>query len=338
MLKIGIFAGNDLFTASILPRVLSAINRLGISANVYLPKPKPFAPTTHYALRKYRLIESELLTNVVHPILDEYPVVDSALCFSPQGLVQKSGFPVEMVENVNTDAFLNKLKSEGIDSVLSIRCLQIFSKRFLALFEERNRGFLWNLHCGPLPALRGAMPMFWTMFHQRTHATLSLHEIVPKIDEGRVVDAVTVELKPGCSLLETTCQPVDAAVSLILGAINKHEQGLIRFSVQDNALGSYYSYPTSSDIESFLQSGKQMLPPNPIPFLVNKFSVEGTVLSKQLQSKLQGSLQEFEKTTPDDVYLYNNTLLKNNHFFSSSQSEQRHGESCLSNRETPTKR
>ncbi len=335
MSKIGIFAGNDLFTAIVLPQILSGVNRLGINANVYFPKPKPLALTTHHALRKYRLIESELLTNVIHPILDEHPVVNSALCFSPQGLVEKCGFPVKEVENVNTDDFLKKLEAEEIDSILSIRCLQIFSKRFLGLFEKKNGGFLWNLHCGPLPQLRGAMPIFWTMLHERTHATLSLHEIVPKIDEGRLVDNVTVELKPGCSLLETTCQPVDAAVSLILGAINKHEQGLLRFTTQNDALGQYFSYPTNSDIESFLRSGKQLLPSNPIPFLVNKFSVQGTGLSKELQGKLQDHIQEFERTTLDDVP---KTSLMNNRFFSSSQSEQMSGESCLSDWEISIKR
>lgn len=331
MSKIGIFAGSDLFTASVLPHVLSGIHGLGMRANVYFPKAK-FAPATHSALRKYRFIESELLSNVIHPTLDDHPVVNSALCFSPLGLVKQSGCPVEMVENINTDAFLDQLESENIDSILSIRCLQIFSKKFLMRFEEKNNGFLWNLHCGPLPTLRGVMPIFWTMFHEKTHATLSLHEIVPEIDKGRVVDTVVTQLEPGRSLLETTCQPVDAAVSLILGSINKHKQGRIPFSVQDEALDRYYRYPTYSDIERFLQSGQQMLPSHPIPFLVNKYSIDGTVLSQELHSKLQVHLQEFERTIPYSVCSYNTS--QNDRFFS-PQSEKKPGEHYLDNKETP---
>ena len=332
MSKIGIFAGSDLFTASVLPNVLSGIRELGMRAHVYFPKAKSFAPTTHPALRKYRIVESELLSDVVHPILDHHPVVNNALCFSPFGLAKKSDCPVALVENINADAFLDQLESEKIDSILSIRCLQIFSKEFLMRFEKKSDGFLWNLHCGPLPTLRGAMPIFWTMLHEKTHATLSLHEIVSKVDKGRVADAVATQLEPGLSLLETTCQPVDAAVELILRSIKNHNEGLIQFSVQNEAIARYYSYPTYSDIERFLQSGQQMLPPDPIHYIVDKYSAPGSALSQDLHKKLQAHTQELERSTQDSPYKYN--ALQSDRFFS-PQSEKKPGEHYLSYKETP---
>jgi hypothetical protein len=46
---------------------------------------------------------------------------------------------------------------------------------------------LWNLHPGLLPWGRGMYPVFWALW-ERTPAGATLHELVPELDAGPIVD------------------------------------------------------------------------------------------------------------------------------------------------------
>jgi folate-dependent phosphoribosylglycinamide formyltransferase PurN len=278
--QIGLFVGSDLSSSMLIKHLIPDIQRLGWRVKVYLPENKPLAPTADYRLQTFYQYERRLLSNVQH-ILDQHPTSFRANCYSYKALSNIFDVQIEPVSDINSELFLAQIAQE-LDAVLSIRCLQIFRLPFIELFSKKD-GFIWNLHSGPLPQCRGAMPIFWTMMNDIPKVTLSLHEITPKIDEGRVIAEKSFEYSTEKSLLEVSCDSVEYAASLITNSFECRKKGDLQPISQSNKHARYYSYPKQHDVELFFSAGKKMLPLAPADYVVSQLSGDEPTLKQALE-------------------------------------------------------
>ena len=76
----------------------------------------------------------------------------------------------------------------------SARGLSVHYQRIVpAALIDRYEG-IWNLHPGLLPWGRGFYPVFWAMW-EGTPAGATLHELVPALDAGPIVEGREVEVR-----------------------------------------------------------------------------------------------------------------------------------------------
>jgi len=286
--KFVIFVGRDLSTAMLLPRILEETNKRGWSTTVVYTRNPETIKSACSALRKFYSYERMALP-YIHKVLDEHPIVENALCFSPRGLSEKYNIRVKTVEDVNAPDFLKELESEHFNGALSIRCLQKFSPEFIDIFNKKR--FLWNLHSGPLPECRGYMPLFRTMFNRQDKATLTLHNVEKKIDTGDIIHSIKLDINPNHSLLELACAAFVDSAPLILNALEKHVNGSLKAMPQRLGPINHYFSPTPEEVDRFEKSGLNLLPLNATDMIARAYAKEQEALFKTLQRELNNYVQ-----------------------------------------------
>lgn len=290
--KLGIFAGADLSTAMLLKIVSENVFKCGWSITVFYTPNLQSIKKAHSKLGKFYLYERMALPDL-HEILDQYPIVGDAACFSPKGLSRKYGLNVEEVSNVNSPEFLTRLKTENFNGALSVRCLQKFSPSFIQMFSKQEGKFLWNLHSGALPEYRGFMPLFRTMLNNQRQATLTLHEIDEGIDTGAIIDSTTLDIKR--SLLEVSCASVSDGSCLIINALENQARGLIRPIQQKSGPVNRYFAPLPEEVDQFEALGFKLFPSNAIEMIARAYANEQKALFEALQHQLKTRVSAFDQ-------------------------------------------
>ena len=97
------------------------------------------------------------------------------------GLFEKRGLPVLRAESMNDTATIEWVKSQDIDMIVNVRTRCIYKNTILNL----PRFGCLNVHHGLLPKYRGTMCDLYALSENRP-AGFSIHQMVKKIDDGRI--------------------------------------------------------------------------------------------------------------------------------------------------------
>lgn len=107
-------------------------------------------------------------------------------------------------------------------------------------------GFL-NLHMSALPQYAGLDSIFWALYHGEKEIGVTVHAVVPELDRGDIV----LQRKIPVHFLDTEESLYDRALwlgtALMARAVKQIEEGNARFIPQDDAKGSYHSWPSTRD-------------------------------------------------------------------------------------------
>jgi methionyl-tRNA formyltransferase len=88
-----------------------------------------------------------------------------------------------LVDDVNSEAFARAcLPAESAVQGIVAGFNQIFSAATIARFDH-----LYNFHPSLLPYYRGPVPSFWCIRNGETATGITLHEVGPRIDDGRIL-------------------------------------------------------------------------------------------------------------------------------------------------------
>lgn len=99
-------------------------------------------------------------------------------------LLQPTGIPVMTTDKKNSDQVLRQaIQQHGVTIALMMTYSYKISKQ---VFELPEKGF-YNFHPGPLPAYRGADPVFRQIANQEKHAGVTVHLLDEGMDTGPVV-------------------------------------------------------------------------------------------------------------------------------------------------------
>jgi len=158
------------------------------------------------------------------------------------------------VSDVNTPEFLNRLRREETELLISVSCPQIFRR---PLIELPPRGIL-NIHGAILPHYRGVMPSFWMMANGETQAGVSIYFVNEKIDAGDLCGQQLFPTDGGESLDMFIRRSKRIAADLLLRTVDAVQAGTIERRPLDLAAGSYYSWPDAAAVRRFFASGRRL--------------------------------------------------------------------------------
>ncbi len=86
----------------------------------------------------------------------------------------------------------------------------------VSLIESLELG-IFNLHPSPLPAYRGACPLFWQLKNAEQESQLCVHRVTTKVDQGAVVTRVPFLIHP----LDTYTSLINVVANLVPEAMSR---------------------------------------------------------------------------------------------------------------------
>jgi methionyl-tRNA formyltransferase len=174
--------------------------------------------------------------------------------FNLAQLCSKYGVPFFYESRINSIDFLNKVKGMNIDLIISVAAPVIFGEDIIGLPKY---GCI-NIHNAKLPKYRGMMPNFWQMYHNEKKAGITIHEINPKIDDGRIVLQKEVDIRPDETLDSLIRRTKGIGAHLMIEAIDQIKSGAVHYMENRADEGSYFSFPAKEDVREFKRRGKRI--------------------------------------------------------------------------------
>ncbi len=163
---------------------------------------------------------------------------------------KQRGVLYDLVLDVNTEEFGERLREAGTDLIISVSCPQIFKK---SLIELPQLGCL-NIHGAILPQYRGVLPSFWMLANEEKKAGVSIYYVNEKIDAGELCGQQIFEILPDESLDSFITRSKAIAAELLIEVLGKIDAGTITRTPLNLADGSYYSWPDKDAVKRYLAS------------------------------------------------------------------------------------
>lgn len=148
---------------------------------------------------------------------------------------QDLGIDVLSPESVNTDEFLETLRSYNFDACVVVAFGQILKQSFLDLFA----GACVNVHGSLLPAWRGAAPIQRSLMAGDTRSGVSLQQVVRRLDAGPVIGERTLTMPMTMNAIELHDQLSPLGAELLTNEFKKYLLGELSPQEQDDSLVTY---------------------------------------------------------------------------------------------------
>lgn len=175
--------------------------------------------------------------------------------YSLAQLCSSYGIPVMCENDINTGHFHEKLKEMNLDLIISVAAPLIFKSD---LIQIPTHGCI-NIHNGKLPRYRGMLPNFWQMYHGEKSVGITIHEINPGIDDGRIILQRDVGIDPDDTLESLIGRTKRIGARFMIEAIDLIRSGNVIYTENPSSAGSYFSFPTRKDAKEFKRRGKTIM-------------------------------------------------------------------------------
>jgi methionyl-tRNA formyltransferase len=117
-----------------------------------------------------------------------------------------------------------------------------------SIYNSMPNGF-FNVHPGPLPAYRGADPVFWQLKNRETKAGVTIHKLDEGFDTGPVIVNEMIAIEPGDTYGILTSKLSFTAARLVRTLIKLLSFGLtIPLRQQDEGNASYYKRQSAKEV------------------------------------------------------------------------------------------
>jgi len=171
-------------------------------------------------------------------------------------LAREQGIAIIETDSVNDPSYVQKVQNElQPDVIVSVAAPEIFKKGILG---AAKKGCI-NIHCGRLPVYRGMMPNFWQLLHGEKAATLTVHEMVPKLDAGGIIATREFPLHQRDSLDRVIVGTKQESARLMIEVLKRFCDGQVEATPLDMTGKKYFSFPTPADVKAFRKKGHRML-------------------------------------------------------------------------------
>jgi methionyl-tRNA formyltransferase len=168
-------------------------------------------------------------------------------------VLQKHHIPRHEVSNVNQPVFLDWLRENQIELVVSVAFPKILKQ---PLLSAPPKGCI-NYHTALLPRYRGRMPLFWALLNGESEVGITVHEMDEGIDSGAIITQERLPVDPADSLHDLYIKTTQRGVGVLLKAIEMLAAGDPARLVNDPAQATYFTFPTPDEAYRFRRIGKR---------------------------------------------------------------------------------
>lgn len=174
--------------------------------------------------------------------------------YSIKQLCDTYGIPTIERSDINSESFISMIKTYNPDLFISVACPIIFKQ---SLIDIPKLDCI-NIHNAPLPKYRGMLPNFWQLYHREKNVGITVHRIQKGIDTGDMIIQEMIPIIEEESLDSLIKRTKRYGADIISKIIQDFQDGNIKYSKMIGE-GSYFSFPTRSDVKKFHKMGKRIL-------------------------------------------------------------------------------
>jgi methionyl-tRNA formyltransferase len=175
--------------------------------------------------------------------------------FDLEGLCASKRIEVHYRDGIHQPEFLEQLRQKKVDLIVSVAAPTIFKRELISL---PPLGCI-NIHHAPLPKYRGMLPNFWQLYHGEKAVGITIHRINEKIDEGEILLQKQVPVDRGESLDGLIKRTERLGAHFMVDVIAGIKKGETHSMENRPEEGSYFSFPTSTDVRKFREMGYRLL-------------------------------------------------------------------------------
>lgn len=205
-----------------------------------------------YKLYGFRYFQWKLRNYAWRKLRAKLPGGGSQL--SVASVAHKYGVPVHGSSDVNSEAFRQMLRDEGVEFIVSISGTQLYRK---ALRNQTAYGIV-NCHGALLPKYRGLMPSFWTLANGEKEGGVSVHYVDAKLDNGPIITQKRYTIHPHDTLEDIMARGKDLAAEAILEAVRSVEYGPRELLPNLESEMTHFSMPTREDVRRLRSHGHRL--------------------------------------------------------------------------------
>lgn len=165
------------------------------------------------------------------------------------------GIASRVVSDVNAPAYVERLRGERPDLLLSVAASQIFKKELLSV----PRLDAINIHSGTLPAYRGMLPVFWQMLDGQPEIGITIHTMTTEIDVGEVLLHRRVPRPPAETLDGVIRHMKREGARAMLELLDRYAAGRVERQAMDRTSGRYRTFPGRAEAAAFRRMGYRLL-------------------------------------------------------------------------------
>lgn len=166
-----------------------------------------------------------------------------------------AGVPVIDTASVNDPAYLARLRDLRLDAVVSVAAPEIFKAGILSI----PRLGCVNIHNGKLPKYRGMMPNFWQLLERERSSSMTIHEMVERLDAGRVIAVKEFPLHEKDSLDRVIVGTKREGARFMIETLRALAAGTTTPTPLDMSIAQYYKFPKPEDVAKFRALGHRMI-------------------------------------------------------------------------------
>lgn len=159
------------------------------------------------------------------------------------------------IENPNSSEYISDLKRRTPDYLISVACPYILRQELLSELPQR----CINIHHAPLPSYKGMMPTFWQLYNGERSVGLTIHYMVPGVDEGDALYQTRLEVHPGETLHELICRSKRHAAHCLAEVLRSLAAGEAKRIPLDRSKSSQFTFPTLQEIAEFHVRGHRAI-------------------------------------------------------------------------------
>lgn len=170
-------------------------------------------------------------------------------------LAERHGCRLIPADSVNGDAYLATVRSLAPDVIVSVAAPEIFRRPLLSI----PRYGCINIHSGRLPKYRGMMPTFWQLRNGESHVTVTIHEMVEKLDAGDIVATLEFPVSANDSLHRVITGTKREGARLMIRVLSSIDGAKPATTPLDMSDAGYFKFPQPDDVKAFRARGHRML-------------------------------------------------------------------------------
>jgi methionyl-tRNA formyltransferase len=159
--------------------------------------------------------------------------------------------PCVRIGSPNAPEFVEAARRRGAAVIVSVACPFILKESLL----ELPPGGCINIHHAPLPRYKGMMPTFWQMYNAEGRVGVTVHYMVPKVDEGRALLQEFLPIEPGESLDRLIRRSKRHGAHCMARVLRQIAVGSQQVLPLPGGQATYFSFPTLDDIKEFRRRG-----------------------------------------------------------------------------------
>lgn len=159
------------------------------------------------------------------------------------------------ISDINSAESVSFLRWLAPSLVVSIAASQIFNREVLSI----PRCGCINVHSGKLPEYRGMLPTFWQMLNGESSATVTVHVMAPKVDDGPIIMERVVPIRPEDTLHTLMKRTKVEAAHMLADVIEQFQKGTVEMKPMPREGAKYYSFPKPEHVRQLRRMGRRLL-------------------------------------------------------------------------------